>query len=188
MTRNRNIGPALGLVLTCLLLGTCQDALAASVFWDFNSPGTGVTGSIEIDDTHADYIPGGEVSLGAGILDLSFTDGTCVWTPPDTSSFTLTFGTTTGPNHLGSVLFSATDDQTPPSTPTEYGLLISGATNGSLFVSKMAPIGGAIVKPISDGTFWVQGQDPTVPEPMTMLAVGLGISGLGGYIRKRRRC
>ena len=30
--------------------------------------------------------------------------------------------------------------------------------------------------------------EPTViPEPMTMLAIGLGISGLGGYIRKRRR-
>ena len=27
-----------------------------------------------------------------------------------------------------------------------------------------------------------------IPEPMTMLAVGLGITGLGGYIRKRRRC
>ena len=26
-----------------------------------------------------------------------------------------------------------------------------------------------------------------VPEPMTMLAIGLGISGLGGYVRKRRR-
>ena len=26
-----------------------------------------------------------------------------------------------------------------------------------------------------------------IPEPMTMLAIGLGISGLGGYIRKRRR-
>ena len=26
-----------------------------------------------------------------------------------------------------------------------------------------------------------------IPEPMTMLAVGLGISGLGGYLRKRRR-
>ena len=25
-----------------------------------------------------------------------------------------------------------------------------------------------------------------VPEPMTMLAMGLGIAGLGGYIRKRR--
>ena len=28
---------------------------------------------------------------------------------------------------------------------------------------------------------------PVIPEPMTMLAVGLGITGLGGYIRKRRR-
>jgi len=27
-----------------------------------------------------------------------------------------------------------------------------------------------------------------IPEPMTMLAVGLGIAGLGGYVRKRRRC
>ena len=27
-----------------------------------------------------------------------------------------------------------------------------------------------------------------VPEPMTMLAVGLGISSLGGYVRRRRRC
>ena len=26
-----------------------------------------------------------------------------------------------------------------------------------------------------------------IPEPMTMLAVGLGIASLGGYIRKRRR-
>jgi len=26
-----------------------------------------------------------------------------------------------------------------------------------------------------------------IPEPMTMLAVGLGIAGLGGYVRKRRR-
>ena len=26
-----------------------------------------------------------------------------------------------------------------------------------------------------------------IPEPMTMLAVGLGITSLGGYIRKRRR-
>ena len=32
-----------------------------------------------------------------------------------------------------------------------------------------------------------QGQGGAIPEPMTMLAVGLGISGLGGYIRKRRR-
>ena len=28
---------------------------------------------------------------------------------------------------------------------------------------------------------------PAIPEPMTMLAVGLGITSLGGYIRKRRR-
>ena len=28
---------------------------------------------------------------------------------------------------------------------------------------------------------------PVIPEPMTMLAVGLGITSLGGYIRKRRR-
>ena len=26
-----------------------------------------------------------------------------------------------------------------------------------------------------------------IPEPMTVLAIGLGISGLGGCIRKRRR-
>ena len=31
------------------------------------------------------------------------------------------------------------------------------------------------------------GPGGAIPEPMTMLAVGLGISGLGGYIRKRRR-
>ena len=27
-----------------------------------------------------------------------------------------------------------------------------------------------------------------IPEPLTMLAVGLSVTGLGGYIRKRRRC
>ena len=30
-------------------------------------------------------------------------------------------------------------------------------------------------------------QSSVIPEPMTMLAIGLGISGLGGYIRRRRR-
>ena len=33
----------------------------------------------------------------------------------------------------------------------------------------------------------VPGAPNAIPEPMTMLAVGLGIAGLGGYIRKRRR-
>ena len=33
----------------------------------------------------------------------------------------------------------------------------------------------------------IDGTVMAIPEPMTMLAVGLGISGLGGYIRKRRR-
>ena len=27
-----------------------------------------------------------------------------------------------------------------------------------------------------------------IPEPMTMLAVGLSVTGLGGYVRRRRRC
>jgi len=27
-----------------------------------------------------------------------------------------------------------------------------------------------------------------IPEPITMLAVGLGVAGLGGYVRRRRRC
>jgi len=29
--------------------------------------------------------------------------------------------------------------------------------------------------------------DPIIPEPMTMLAVGLSVAGLSGYVRKRRR-
>ena len=33
----------------------------------------------------------------------------------------------------------------------------------------------------------LDGTTPAIPEPMTMLAVGMGITGLGGYIRKRRR-
>lgn len=41
------------------------------------------------------------------------------------------------------------------------------------------------------GTTWADVTPHTggavIPEPMTMLAVGLGITGLGGYIRKRRR-
>ena len=37
-----------------------------------------------------------------------------------------------------------------------------------------------------DMEFYIQGT--VIPEPLTMLAIGLGISGLGGYICKRRRC
>ena len=34
---------------------------------------------------------------------------------------------------------------------------------------------------------YTTGKVTVIPEPMTMLAVGMGIAGLGGYIRKRRR-
>ena len=37
---------------------------------------------------------------------------------------------------------------------------------------------------LTDGTLTVKS---VIPEPMTMIALGVGISGLGGYIRKRRR-
>ena len=41
------------------------------------------------------------------------------------------------------------------------------------------------------GTQWVDvtglGASAPIPEPMTMLAVGLSVAGLGGYVRKRRR-
>jgi hypothetical protein len=30
------------------------------------------------------------------------------------------------------------------------------------------------------------GVDPVIPEPMTMLAIGMGIAGLAGYVRKRK--
>ena len=29
-------------------------------------------------------------------------------------------------------------------------------------------------------------QQPVIPEPMTMPALGMGVAGLGGYVRKRR--
>ena len=35
--------------------------------------------------------------------------------------------------------------------------------------------------------FELKQQESVIPEPMTILAIGLGISSLGGYIRKRRR-
>ena len=40
----------------------------------------------------------------------------------------------------------------------------------------------------TDWFIWNNGTKVTkvIPEPMTMLAVGLGLAGLGGYIRKRR--
>jgi len=40
---------------------------------------------------------------------------------------------------------------------------------------------------ISGDQVVLQSTAAAIPEPMTMLAVGLGISSLGGYIRKRRR-
>ena len=42
------------------------------------------------------------------------------------------------------------------------------------------------ISTVPDGDGYVM-QLQTVPEPITILAVGVGISGLGGYIRKRRR-
>ena len=41
---------------------------------------------------------------------------------------------------------------------------------------------------VDPGGLYMTGLETTViPEPMTMLAVALGVAGLGGYIRKRRR-
>ena len=38
----------------------------------------------------------------------------------------------------------------------------------------------------AQGTWSLQTETSPVPEPLTMLAVGMGIAGLGGYIRRRR--
>ena len=56
----------------------------------------------------------------------------------------------------------------------------------SFFPGQQWPQGPAGVP---DGWLWNAWNhvDVAVPEPMTMLAVGLGIASLGGYVRKRRK-
>lgn len=51
------------------------------------------------------------------------------------------------------------------------GINASGDTEGWIVVLEPGPTGPT---------------GPTIPEPLTMLAIGLGVTGLGAYIRKRR--
>jgi len=60
-----------------------------------------------------------------------------------------------------------------------------GATGGTFAIfeqQRTTPQGGSI------GGFTFDVAADPIPEPITMLAVGMGVAGLGGYVRKRRRC
>ena len=65
----------------------------------------------------------------------------------------------------------------PGATGTFTIVALDGSTGADQHYDNIAIVGSAVE--ILEAA--------TIPEPMTMLAVGMGISGLGGYIRKRRR-
>ena len=72
--------------------------------------------------------------------------------------------------------------------PAPYGFALDQSTftnlsvGGGRFLIDELRIGTTFDDVIGAG-----GTGPVIPEPATMLAVGLGITGLGGYIRKRRQ-
>ncbi len=93
---------------------------------------------------------------------------------------------------------------TPPSSGNYNTYLdITGGSWEDWFVDGLFPFGGAggtdadlRLKATTSATnlcdWTLSSSDPLtgatiIPEPVTMLALGLGVAGIGGYIRKRRR-
>jgi len=66
----------------------------------------------------------------------------------------------------------------------------SGLTNPNIVVVSAKPIDGPDPvdrAPMNAIQIVEATAPPTIPEPMTMLAVGMSVAGLGRYVRKRRR-
>ena len=74
-------------------------------------------------------------------------------------------------------------DYLDPNNPTQLfeADLSLGVVNGDL---QFTWDNGS--NPSADVSLWLAYSESPIPEPLTMLAVGMGIAGLAGYIRKRR--
>ena len=152
------------LAMICITGGS----LYAQTQWSFTS--TNFSGTVNFDDSHAQYAPGGTCLLNSCITSYVFTNtatGGVFDSANEGISGQIDFGATVSPNDLTNASFLAID--LFPPNGDQQALTIAGSQNGSLAINDFSNID-------TNGLF--------VPEPTSAVTALLGLLG---FLALRRR-
>ena len=164
-----------------IIAAAAREGATASLTFEVDSIGSGVAGTPYIDGLDLRYL-----GLNAS----------------DRSAATLWNTGGVGGTDQADILVTAGPTGSHTITLTNASILsqIAGATPGQYVAFGMSNSIGITGDPVGNSTAETYGFQMSqatgnyaltvsgpIPEPMTMLAVGLAVAGLGGYIRKRRR-
>ena len=155
-------------------------------------------GTLTVEKTANDSGPFDmEITVTGGLTTININETVLNPTMVDWSDYHVQLGTGLGGGFVASApsdglsFISGTSATFPTATAmSEDELAFSGSLVGPLnsdFQQLQVQVPGADPYTFTLRQWPTFPTGPTIPEPMTMLAVGLGITSLGGYIRKRRR-